>query len=115
MMKGCHLMAEKNEKISINLLNELNTTGAGYDVLRYISLPNLLGSETDTVLYFLGKELARSFHLESLEDIYIISEKLGWGKMELLKERKSYLLFTLMSDELVRRIKSPLKLDFRLE
>lgn len=108
-------MSEKKNKLSTSLLNQLHTSGAGYDILRYISLPNLLGTEADTILYFMGKELARSFDIQSFEDIYVVSEKLGWGKMELFKKRKNSLIFTLMADAIFQRLKAPLNLDFRLE
>lgn len=108
-------MTKKQNKLSISLLNELHTSGAGYDVLRYISLPRLLGTEGDTVLYFMGKDLARSFDILTINDIYEIYDQLGWGKLELVKERKNSLTFTLMADAVFLRIKAPMTLDFRLE
>lgn len=108
-------MSKNNDKLSVSLLDALHTSGAGYDILRYISLPKLFGSEANTILYFMGKDLARSFQIESINDIYEISEKLGWGKMELIKERKNSLTFTLMADAIFHRLQAPLTLDFRLE
>lgn len=108
-------VVEENKDFPIKILDELHTSGAGYDLLRYFSLPNFLGSEADTILYFMGRELAQKFTIESLEDIYLISKKLGWGKMELFKEKRSHLSFTLMADSLFHRLKAPLTLDFRLE
>lgn len=109
------IVIEEKKDFPIELLDKLHTSGAGYDILRYFSLPNLLGSEADTILYFMGKELARTFNIQSFDDIYTISEKLGWGKMELFKERRNYLVFTLMADAVFHRLKAPLILDFRLE
>lgn len=108
-------MVEKNSGFDISLLSQLHTSGAGYDVLRYICLPKLLGTEANTILYFMGKELARSFNIQTINDIYEVSDKLGWGKMELIKERRNSITFTLMADAVFHRLKAPLKLDFRLE
>lgn len=108
-------MLKSQNKLSISLLEELHTEGAGYDILRYISLPNLFGSEADTILYFMGKNLARSFDIQMIEDIFEVSEKLGWGKIELLKEKKNSLVFSLMADAVFRRLQAPLNVDFRLE
>lgn len=68
-------MKEK-EKLSISSLENLHTNGAGYDVLRYIGLPDLLGREKDTILYFMGRKLARNFAINTLGDvIYFFSNK----------------------------------------
>ncbi len=108
-------MTKELNQLSISLLQELQTSGAGYDVLRYISLPKLLGTEASTLLYFMGKDLARSFDIQSYQDIYEIATQLGWGKMELVKEKKHSLTFTLMADAVVYRLNAPINVDFRLE
>src|SRR5699024_3135793 len=89
----------KNKKtLPLSLLNELHTSGAGYDMLRYINLPNLLGDEAHTILYFMGKDLARNLEIKKIEDLYYIADKLGWGRLELVKEKKQSLTFHLMAD-----------------
>ncbi|WP_156291225.1 DUF2507 domain-containing protein [Oceanobacillus salinisoli] len=107
-------------KITKNLLTttqlkDLRTDGAGYDVLRYISLPELLGKESDTLLYFMGKNLARKFEIDSLESLYLIIEALGWGKLDLVKEKKKELVFELMADSIVLKLQTPFAREFRLE
>ena len=108
-------MSKKQEVISLSLLDELHTSGAGYDVLRYISLPDLFGTEADTLLYFMVRNLERSMDIESLEDIYLVSEKLGWGRLELVKEGKKTLTFNLMADAVFHRLQASFDVDFRLE
>jgi len=98
-----------------SLLEDLQTTGSGFDVLRYIGLPELFGGETSTLLYFMGRKLARHFAFNELDDIYNAFERLGWGKLELVKEKRKELVFSLMDDAIVRKLKSPLPIDFRLE
>src|SRR5699024_1088052 len=108
-------MAKKQEPVSLSLLDELHTSGAGYDVLRYISLPELLGSESNTLLYFMGRHPARRLDIKAIEDISYIFEKLGGGEIELGKEKRRELVRHLMADAVVQRLKSPLDAEFRLE
>lgn len=108
-------MKQQKSTLSIELLDRFITQSAGYDVMRYVVLPELLGAEKDIILYFLGKELAKKFQIERLADLYTISVKLGWGKLELFQRKKRSITFTLMADEIFRRLDSPLTLDFRLE
>src|SRR5699024_11803555 len=42
-------------------------------------------------------------------------EKMGWGKLELVKEKKKLLTFTLLADSVVHRLKAPIETEFRLE
>src|SRR5690625_5681098 len=91
-------MAKKQESLSTSLLTQLHTSGAGYDILRYVSLPNLLGNEADTILYFMGKDLARRFNITSFEDIYDIADKMGDRKSTRLNSSHvaiSYAVFCL--------------------
>ncbi|GGB27955.1 DUF2507 domain-containing protein [Virgibacillus dakarensis] len=108
-------MAKEPKLLSISKLDELKSTGAGYDVLRYISLPELLGTEADTLLYFIGRNLARKLDIASLDDVYHTFEKLGWGRLELVKEKRKELIFHLMADPVANRINAPFPAEFRIE
>lgn len=108
-------MLKKLEPFSLSMLENLHTPGAGYDILRYISLPDLLGKESSTILYFMGKNLARKFEFETLGDIYYFFQQIGWGNLELVKERRRELIFHLLSDSVVHRLQAPFEADFRLE
>ncbi|MEW9675451.1 DUF2507 domain-containing protein [Lentibacillus sp. L22] len=108
-------MGKEPELFSLSKLDELQTSGAGYDVLRYMALPELLGSESDTLFYFLGKNLARKLELSSIDDIYQAFDKLGWGRLELVKEKRRELIFHLMADSVVNRIQGPFPVEFRIE
>lgn len=108
-------MTKEKETFPVTLLDRLHTPGAGYDLLRYVSLPELFGSETDTLLYYTGRSLARKINIENLDDLYAIFEKLGWGKLELIKEKRNHLTFHLLSDAVVLRLQAPFETEFRLE
>lgn len=107
--------SQSQERLLVTELDQLHTAGAGYDVLRYLCLPELLGTEKQSLLYFLGKNLARKFEIRSLEDIYHIFKKLGWGTLELSQQKRKTLVFHLLDDAVVYRLTSSLPVDFRLE
>ncbi|HIS29677.1 MAG TPA: DUF2507 domain-containing protein [Candidatus Avamphibacillus intestinigallinarum] len=110
------LLTEDNQQpYAIDLFDNLHTNGAGYDILRYLALPELFGDERDTLLYFTGRKLARHFAMETLNDLYEAFEKLGWGKLEMTKEKRKELTFSLMSDSVVQRLEAPFPIEFRLE
>lgn len=108
-------MSKDHESMPVTLLDELHTTGAGYDIIRYIGLPDIFGSESPTLLYFMGKNLSRRLDIQSVSDIVYAFEKLGWGRLELVKEKKKELVFQLMADSVVYRLNAPLDTEFRLE
>ncbi|MBP1968833.1 putative hydrocarbon binding protein [Virgibacillus natechei] len=108
-------MTQKQKPLLVSQLDELHTAGAGYDILRYISLPEVLGTQSDTLLYFMGRNLARKFDIKALEDIYYIFEKLGWGNLDLIKEKRKELTFHLMADSVAQRLSASFETDFRLE
>ena len=67
----------------------------GYDLIRNEVLSELLGTEKESLLYWLGKSVARSHPLESLEDVSLFFDKAQWGSLELIKEKPYERLFEL--------------------
>lgn len=108
-------MGKKQEKLPIELLEKIQSTGAGYDLLRYISLPDLFGSEAEALLYFMGRSMARKFNIQSIGDVIYFFEKIGWGRLELFKEKNNKLEFHLLADSVVQRLAMPIDTEFRLE
>lgn len=104
-----------DKSFPLALLDEFLPSSTGHDILRYVSLPDIFGSEADSLLYFTGRKLARKLDIKTNDDLYYIFKKLGWGQLELTKEKRRSLEFFLMSDEIVKRIKAPIQTDFRLE
>lgn len=105
-----------NDKlIPLSHFKELPKGSAGFDVLRYVSMPNFLGDEKDTILYFIGRHLSRQITIEKMEDIYYLFDTFRWGSLELVKDRRRTLTFHLMSDDLAQRMESPFEIDYRLE
>lgn len=108
-------MPQKQSIFTISEFAELHTEGAGYDILRHLCLPELLGDESSSILYFMGRSLARRIDINSMEEIVSAFDVFGWGKLDLVKEKRKELIFQLMSDAVVRRLESPFDIEFRLE
>lgn len=104
-----------DELIPLSTLDDFLPASTGYDILRYVSLPDMFGSEADSLLYFTGRKLARKLEINTNDDILYIFKKLSWGNLELIKDKKNSMRFYLMSDEIVKRIQSSVPVDFRLE
>ncbi|WP_188453475.1 YslB family protein [Virgibacillus oceani] len=108
-------MSKNQAAVPLTLLDKLQNPGAGYDLLRYYSLPELLGTEAKTLLYFMGRNLARKLDIQTIEDIYFTFEKLGWGKLELIKKKRKEQIFHLMADSVANRLNAPFESEFRME
>lgn len=105
----------ENKLISLSTLDKYPTETIGQDVLRYIALPDVLGPEKDTLLYFMGRSIARKFQLDTMDDIIYFFYTLQWGKLDVVKEKKKHITLYLMADEIVERMRSSIDIDFRLE
>lgn len=105
----------QKSKLPITLLDDFHPTSTGHDILRYLVLPDLLGYNSETLLYFSGRKLARKIEINDINDIYYFFQKINWGNLELVKEKKNELSLLLMSDEIVQRLKSELLTEFNLE
>lgn len=101
--------------IPLSHFDDLPASTVGYDVLRYVSMPDFLGKEKETILYFIGRNLARQIQIEKIEDLYYLFDKFRWGSLELVKDRRRTLTFHLMSDDVAARMMSPFHIDYRLE
>lgn len=101
--------------ISVHDLEALHTEGVGFDILRYVSLPELLGEESPTLLYFMGRKLARKFDIQTVDDVIHIFTLLGFGRLEVVKDKRKSMTFQLMSDAVASRLQASFSTDFRLE
>ena len=87
----------------------------GYELLREVLLPNLLGKETAAILYWAGKDLARKFPLQSFEEIVDFFIKAGWGSLSIKDESKHELTIELNSPMISERLKTKKDATFNLE
>lgn len=87
----------------------------GYELIREILLPDLLGKDTPGILYWAGKQLARKYPLNDLNEIIEFFGKASWGVLVLKKETKNELEFELISPLLASRSSSKTEHFFQLE
>lgn len=105
----------QKEELPLHVIDQLSSETIGYDILKYVSLPNVFGAENEAIMYYVGRDLARKLEMRSIDDLFYLFEKFRWGKLELIKQKKNEMTFHLMSDDIVHRLRSPLDIDFRLE
>ncbi|MBB6445648.1 DUF2507 domain-containing protein [Bacillus benzoevorans] len=87
----------------------------GYELIREILLPEILGSESAEILYWAGKQLARKFSLQDFSEIADFFEKAGWGQLMIMNEKKSELELELSSLLITQRLQSKGTYHFQLE
>jgi predicted hydrocarbon binding protein len=77
------------------LLKDLHIPAFGYELIRQVVFPSIFGKNTSFILYWAGKDLARKYPLQTLEEIISFFEKAGWGTLTLLDEKKDEYEFEL--------------------
>jgi len=85
------------------------------ELLRDILLPDLLGKDHSQVLYWSGKQLARKFPLNNIEEIYDFFSKAGWGKLTEDKTSKKEAEYILSGPIISRRFDLNAECEFHLE
>lgn len=87
----------------------------GIILLRDSLLPDLLKEDQTDILYWAGKELARSYTFTSLEDIISIVKSASFGTLTLLEQKKSSYFFQLHGEVVHSRLSEHPDADFALE
>ncbi|MGP7816759.1 YslB family protein [Niallia sp. 01092] len=93
----------------------LTVPAYGYELIREILIPDLLGRDTPELLYWAGKRIARMFPLEHIEEARNFFEKAGWGTLEVSKQSKYEMEYTLTSPLIEKRLREKGKCTFQLE
>lgn len=94
---------------------DLTVPAFGYELLRETLLPELLGKETPSILYWCGRNLARKYPLETFEDITVFFHHAGWGSLTVNEEGKNSLSCELSSELISKRTNHIKKPSFALE
>lgn len=87
----------------------------GYELIRSHVLTNILGEDTEKILYWAGKELAREFEQTSFEDITAFFAKAGWGELSLERNTSKKMTLTLKGEAVDARIHYGKKINYALE
>lgn len=96
-------------------LQHIDIPGFGYELLREVLLPDLLGKETASILYWAGKRLARRYPLDTFDEIIVFFEKAGWGTLTATKERNDELEVELTGAIVTARMSINDNCSFQLE
>jgi predicted hydrocarbon binding protein len=89
---------KKNES-----LHNIQVSGFAYELIRNELIPDLIGKELPSILYWAGKNLARKHPLQTIDEIVDFFIQAGWGHLHLINEKKSELEFELSSDLITER------------
>jgi predicted hydrocarbon binding protein len=100
---------------NINADEPRTISNFGYELIREILLPEILGKDTPEILYWAGKRLARKFPLPDYDKIIEFFVNASWGQLEIKKENKDEIEFELTSPLIVSRVKSKAEHFFQLE
>jgi predicted hydrocarbon binding protein len=87
----------------------------GYELIREVLIPELLGSDTPEILYWAGKKLARKFPLQSFTEIIDFFKRAGWGDLSIKSETKSEFELELSSNLITKRMKNQEPRYFQIE
>lgn len=87
----------------------------GYELIREILIPEILGKDTPEILYWAGKRLARKFPLSDYDQLVEFFANASWGQLDIKHEGKNELEFELTSPLVVSRVKSKAENFFQLE
>lgn len=109
-------MTETNTSETITQTDSSTIPVFGYELLREVLLPSILGKETSTILYWGGKDLARKFPLETVDEIIHFFAQAGWGTLVIKDETKNELQLELSSPIIKERLQKKDNLTtFQLE
>ncbi len=97
------------------IYGEQQVSAFGIEVLRTVVIPELLGEETSSILYWSGRKLARHYFVEQITDLPLFFERAGWGELELKEEKKDACSLVLTSDLISARLKDDEQASFSLE
>ncbi|MCM3002733.1 YslB family protein [Priestia koreensis] len=87
----------------------------GYQLIRDVLLPDLLGKDTEQILYWAGKNIARKHPVETPEEIVMFFIRTGWGALSLLKQDKNEMELEISGPMVEKRLKENKGCSFHLE
>ncbi|EIP2462061.1 YslB family protein [Listeria innocua] len=108
-------VSEMTENEQNNYEEKALVPSFGLDVLRDYLIPEILGDEAPHIMYWAGKDLARKFPLESMEEIREFFEEASFGTLSILKEKKDELRLLLEGNMVVSRFRTQENPTFKLE
>ncbi|WP_429754431.1 MULTISPECIES: YslB family protein [unclassified Bacillus (in: firmicutes)] len=86
-----------------------------YELLREELLPDLIGKELDAILYWAGRNLARKYPLETIDEVIQFFVKAGWGDLTIIEHKRREMQFKLTGDLIKERQQQNRHSSYQLE
>ena len=85
--------------------------------MRDVILPAILGDETDGILYWIGKDLAREYPVASVDELILLTQQLGLGQLKLIRHNDTQHIWQLSGPIVEQRLadNNPQPASFNLE
>ncbi|MBX0358971.1 YslB family protein [Halobacillus sp. Nhm2S1] len=107
---------KESTKLTTGNISSLVGTGAGFDLMRYYTLPDFLGKDAPYLLYYMGKNMARQTEISTMDELYEFFQYMGWGELVLVKEKRKEMVFKLSGHMIEKRLNQKMfEVDFRME
>ncbi|MFJ8529835.1 YslB family protein [Bacillus sp. NPDC094106] len=101
--------------VDIESLQDVSLNAFAYELLREELLPDLIGKDLDDILYWAGRNLARKYQLESIEEVIHFFEKAGWGTLNIIEHKRREMHFQLTSPLIKERQRQKRHSSYQLE
>ncbi|TLS39192.1 YslB family protein [Pseudalkalibacillus caeni] len=108
-------MKKKRTYKDLSYSKEIDVSAFGFELVRQVLIPELLGNEQSQILYWAGRRLARDFPLSSIDEVVSFFQQAGWGELRLEQEKKNELTFSLSSELIIRRNREKVPATYQLE
>lgn len=102
-------------KTNIEQLLTIPLNAFAYELIREELLPDLIGKELDRILYWAGKNLARKYALETLDEIITFFEQAGWGQLSVTEQGRHEMQMQLTSPLIEERYNAKKHTTYQLE
>ena len=101
--------------IDTTSLEDVSLNAFAYELLREELLPDLIGNDLDGILYWSGRNLARKYPLETIEEVIQFFEKAGWGTLSIIEHKRREMQFQLKGTLIAERQKQKRHSSYQLE
>ncbi|HDR4570848.1 YslB family protein [Bacillus cytotoxicus] len=102
-------------KVDVESLQDISLNAFAYELLREELLSDLIGKELNEILYWAGRNLARKYPLETIEEMIHFFEKAGWGTLSIIEHKRREMHFQLTGPLIIEREKQKRHSSYQLE
>ncbi|PHA00765.1 hypothetical protein COE51_05480 [Bacillus pseudomycoides] len=103
------------KKIESESLQNISINAFAYELLREELLPDLIGKELDAILYWAGRNLARKYPLETMDEMIQFFTKAGWGDLTVIEHKRREMQFKLSGALIEEREQQKRHSSYQLE